>query len=144
MALFGQSQHSARSGVGVRDNLLRDEALPDEVGYIRSHAVLVTVILELFKILARDRTELGNISETLNFRSSDGIRSAAKFVRLARFDTAIRFRFWSAFGCQPSIILRVTARSLFQRGGRATRLAGIGNQLGSGVSGIDGFRGVIA
>ena len=95
------------------DALLNNETLPDEACYIRSHAVLVTVILELFKILARDGTELANLSETLNFRSSDGIRSAAKFVRLARFDRALRIRFWSAFGCLPSIILRVTARSLF-------------------------------
>ena len=97
----------------MRDALLSDEALPDEVCYIRSHAVLVSVIVELFKILARNGTELTNLSESLNFRRSDGVRSAAKFVRLARFDRALRFRFWCAFGCQPSIILRVTARSLF-------------------------------
>jgi hypothetical protein len=77
----------------VWDALLYNETLPDEACYIRSHAVLVTVILELFKILARDGTELANLSETLNFRSPDGIRSAAKFVRLARFDGALRIRF---------------------------------------------------
>ena len=144
MAFLGQSQQSARSGIRLWDALLSNETLPDEACYIRPHTVLVTVILELFKILARDGTELANFSEALNFRSSDGIRSAAKFVRLARLDRALRFRFWSAFGCQSSIILRVTVRSLFQRGVRRTRLAGTGNRLGSGVSGIDGFRRVIA
>ena len=122
------------------DALLNNETLPDEACYIRSHAALVTVILELFKILARDGTELAKLTESPNFRRSNGVRSTPKVICLARFDRALRYRFWSAFGCQPSIILRVTTRSVFQRGAGATRLAGTGNRLGSGVSGIDGFR----
>src|SRR6202140_5731712 len=96
MAFLGQSQQSARSGIRVWNALLNNETLPDEACYIRSHAVLVTVVLELFKILARDGTELANLSETLSFRSSDGIRSAAKFVRLPGVDRALRSGFWSA------------------------------------------------
>ena len=119
------------------DALLNNETLPDEACYIRSHAVHVTVVFEFFKILARDGTELANLSETLNFRSSDGIHSAAKFVRLARLDRALRFFFWWRLGREPSVILRVTARSLFQRGVGAARLADTGNRIGSGVSGID-------
>src|SRR5208282_2986880 len=136
MALFGQSQQSARSGVGVRNALLFDEAVPDEVCYIWSHAVLFSAVVELFKILARNGTELTKLTESLNFRRSDRVRSAAKVVCLARFDMALRFRFWCTLGCYPSIVLRVTARPLPPRG--------VGNRLGSGVSGINRFRRVIA
>ena len=122
MALLSQSQQPARGGVGMRNALLSDEALPDEVCHIRSHAVLVSVIAELFKILARNGTELPKLSERPNFRRSDAVGPAPKVVCLARFDTALRFNSRYAFGCQPSIILRVTPRSLSPRRVGAVRL----------------------
>src|SRR5579864_5140043 len=124
MALLSQSQQPARAVVGMRNDLLSGEALPDKVCQIRSHAVLVPVIAELFKILARNGTELTKVSERPNFRRSDGVGPAPKFVCLARFDTALRFNSQYTFGCQPSIILCVTARSLSPRGVGTARLAG--------------------
>src|ERR1700730_12367536 len=141
MALLSQSQQPARAGVGMRNALLSDEALPDEVCNIRSHAVLVSVIAELFKILARNGTELTKVSERANFRRSDGVRPAPKFVCLARFDAALRFNSRYTFGCHPSIILSVTTRSLSPRGVGTARWAVTGNRLGCGVSGIEGFTG---
>src|SRR6266851_10349586 len=107
----------------MRNALLSDEALPDEVGHIRSHAVLVSVIAELFKILARNGTELTKVSERPNFRRSNGVRPAPKFVCLAQFDTALRFNSRYTFGCQPSIILCVAARPLSPRRVGTVRLA---------------------
>src|SRR6202795_5074170 len=138
MTLFGQSQHSARCSVGVRDALLSDEALPDEVCYIRSHAVLFSVVPEFFKILGCNGTEFTNLSESPDFRRPDGVRSTATFVRLARFDWALHLRFGCAFECQPSIILCITARSLSPRGVGTVRLAVAGNRLGGRVPGREG------
>src|SRR5882672_5614065 len=127
----------------MRNALLSDEALPDEVCHIRSHAVLVSVIAELFKIPARNGTELTKVSERPNFRRSDGVRPAAKFVCFARFDTALRFNPRYTFRCQPSIILCVTARPLSPRGVGPVRLAVTGNRVGCRVSGIEGFAGQV-
>src|ERR1700680_2825468 len=118
----------------MRNALLSDEALPDEVGHIRSHAVLVPVITELFKILARNSAEFTKLSERPNFRRSDGVGPAPKFVCLARFDTALRFNFRCTFGCQPSIIRHVTARSPSARAIGAVRLTVPGSPLGCIVS----------
>lgn len=141
MALLSQSQQPARAGVGMRNGLLCDEALPDEVCYIRSHAVLVSVIAELFKIFARHGTEFPKLSERPNFRRSDGVGPAPKVVCLAGFDTALRFNSRYTFGYQPTIILRVAARSLSPRGVGRVRLTVTGRPLGCSVSGIEGFAG---
>jgi len=71
----------------MRNALLSDEAC-GEVCHIRSHRPR-SVIAELFKFsLETDGTY--QVSERPNFRRSDGVRPAPKFVCFARFDTALR------------------------------------------------------
>src|ERR1700739_5022545 len=122
-----------------------DEPLPEEVCHIRSYAVLVSVIAELLKILDCNGTELPKLGQSLNFGRSDGVGPAPKFVCLAWFDTALRLKSRYTFGCQPSIILRATARALSRRAVGAVRLTATGSPPRCSVSEIEGFaRHVIA
>src|ERR1700687_4931352 len=125
----------------MRDALLCDEALPDEVCYIRSHAVLVPVIMERFKILARNGTELTKLSESPNFRRSDGVRYTPKFVCLPWFGRANRFFSRCSLSSQARVLLRVVTWPLFPREVGTARLAVTGNQLGCSAFGIEGFAG---
>jgi hypothetical protein len=68
----------------LRNGLHLDQALPDEVFYIRPHSAFVAAIGELGQVLLSNRAKLADFDHRCDFRASQTMGPAPDFVDLAQ------------------------------------------------------------